>query len=42
MRPKEWYNDNLTDTKQNLNKVNKTILYECMLPDEEDGDCDRG
>ena len=27
MRPKEWYNNNLSETKQNLNKVNKTILY---------------
>ena len=27
MRPQEWYNNNLSETKQNLNKVNKTILY---------------
>ena len=27
MKPQEWYNTNLSDTNQNLNKVNKTILY---------------
>ena len=27
MKPQEWYNNNLSDTKQSLNKVNKTILY---------------
>ena len=27
MGPQEWYNNNLSETKQNLNKVNKTILY---------------
>ena len=27
MRPQEWYNNNLSETKQNLNKVNKSILY---------------
>ena len=27
MRSQEWYNNNLSETKQNLNKVNKTILY---------------
>ena len=27
MRPQEWYNNNLSETKQNLNKVNRTILY---------------
>ena len=27
MEPQEWYCKNLSDTKLNLNKVNKTILY---------------
>ena len=27
MKPQEWYDTNLSDTNQNLNKVNKTILY---------------
>ena len=27
MGPQEWYNNNLSETKQNLNKVNRTILY---------------